>query len=161
MANKILTAGELAKKISLLKKSKKRIVFTNGCFDIIHAGHVDCLSAAKSMGDALVLGLNSDRSIRGIKGDKRPIVTCDQRARALAGLECVDYITVFDEPDPWNLINIIKPDILVKGGDWSGQTIIGSDIVEKRGGKTLNIPVTPGISTSIIIQRIIDRHKEK
>jgi len=152
---KIVDANELTKKVAALKKLKKRVVFTNGCFDLVHAGHVACLEEARSMGDALIVGLNSDQSVRGIKGHERPIIGCGQRAQVLAGLESVDYVAAFDEPDPWNLINAVKPDILVKGGDWAKEAVIGSDIVEKNGGKTVVIPVMPDISSTIIIEKII------
>ena len=152
---KIVDANELTKKVAALKKMKKRIVFTNGCFDLIHAGHVACLEEARSLGDALIVGLNSDQSVRGIKGHERPIIGCGQRAQVLAGLESVDYVAAFDEPDPWNLINAVKPDILVKGGDWAKEAVIGSDIVEKTGGKTVVIPVMPDISSTIIIEKIM------
>ena len=152
---KIVDEKTLAEIVAALKKLKKRIVFTNGCFDLVHAGHVACLEEARAMGDALVVGLNSDQSVREIKGPERPIIPCHQRAQVLAGLESVDYVTAFDEPDPWNLINAVKPDVLVKGGDWAVDAIIGSDIVEKSGGKTICIPVMPDISSTIIIEKII------
>lgn len=138
-----------------LRNSGKQIVFTNGCFDILHAGHVRYLTGARSKGDVLVLGLNSDSSVKSIKPDNRPIVSQDQRAEVLAGLACVDYITIFDEPDPLALIRAIKPDILVKGADWEESEIIGSDVVKKYGGKVIRIEFVPDISTSKIIQRIL------
>ncbi len=157
--NKITDMNNLVRNLNTLRKSGKSIVFTNGCFDILHAGHVRYLTEAKSKGDILVLGLNSDKSVRLIKGEKRPVVCHDQRAEVLAGLWCVDFITVFDEPDPLELIQTIKPDILIKGADWSEENIIGSDFVKANGGKVERISVVPDISTSRIIQDIIQLHK--
>jgi len=155
MRSKILKLSDLLQVIEGLRKAGKRIVFTNGCFDILHVGHVRYLAAARSKGDALVLGLNSDASVKSIKLDNRPIVSQDQRAEVLAGLACVDYITIFDEPDPLALIQAIKPDVLIKGADWEEAEIIGSDVVKSYGGKVVRIEVVPGISTSRIIQRIL------
>jgi D-beta-D-heptose 7-phosphate kinase/D-beta-D-heptose 1-phosphate adenosyltransferase len=159
MKSKILKLSDLIQTLKGLRKSGKRIVFTNGCFDILHVGHVRYLAAARSKGDVLVLGLNSDASVKSIKPDNRPIVSQDQRAEVLAGLTCVDYITIFDEPDPLSLIRAIKPDILVKGADWEEAEIIGSDVVKTYGGKVVRVKVVPGISTSQIIQRIIKRYR--
>jgi len=153
---KLLTNSEIAGEISRLKKAGKRIVFTNGCFDILHAGHVRYLADARTEGDVLVVGLNSDKSVRLIKGEKRPIVPQIQRAEVLSGLSCVDYVVLFDEPDPLNLIKDIGPDILVKGGDWAEDDIIGADFVKATGGRVVRISVVPGISTSSIIKRIIE-----
>jgi rfaE bifunctional protein nucleotidyltransferase chain/domain len=155
MRSKILKLSDLVKVIEGLREAGKRIVFTNGCFDILHVGHVRYLAAARSKGDALVLGLNSDASVKSIKHDNRPIISQDQRAEVLAGLACVDYITIFDEPDPLALIQTIKPDVLIKGADWKKAEIIGSDVVKSYGGKVVRIEVVPGISTSRIIQRIL------
>ena len=155
MRSKILKLSDLVKVLESLREAGKQIVFTNGCFDILHAGHVRYLTAARSKGDALVLGLNSDVSVKSIKPENRPIVSQDQRAEVLAGLACVDYITIFDEPDPLVLIQTIKPDVLIKGADWKETDIIGSDVVKSYGGKVIRIEVVPGISTSRIIQRIL------
>lgn len=155
MKSKILKLKDLMQTLKGLRNSGKQIVFTNGCFDILHAGHVRYLTGARSKGDVLVLGLNSDSSVKSIKPDNRPIVSQDQRAEVLAGLACVDYITIFDEPDPLALIRAIKPDILVKGADWEESEIIGSDVVKKYGGKVIRIEFVPDISTSKIIQRIL------
>jgi rfaE bifunctional protein nucleotidyltransferase chain/domain len=155
MRSKILKLSDLVKVLESLREAGKRIVFTNGCFDILHAGHVRYLAAARSKGDVLVLGLNSDVSVKSIKPENRPIVSQDQRAEVLAGLACVDYITIFDEPDPLALIQTIKPDVLIKGADWKETEIIGSDVVKLYGGKVIRIEVVPGISTSRIIQRIL------
>ena len=155
MRSKILKLSDLVKVLESLREAGKRIVFTNGCFDILHAGHVRYLTAARSKGDALVLGLNSDVSVKSIKPENRPIVSQDQRAEVLAGLACVDFITIFDEPDPLALIQTIKPDVLIKGADWEEAEIIGSDVVRSYGGKVIRIEVVPGISTSRIIQKIL------
>jgi len=155
MRSKILKLSDLVKVLESLREAGKRIVFTNGCFDILHAGHVRYLAAARSKGDVLVLGLNSDVSVKSIKPENRPIVSQDQRAEVLAGLACVDYITIFDEPDPLALIQTIKPDVLIKGADWKETEIIGSDVVKLYGGKVIRIEVVPGISTSRIIQKIL------
>jgi D-glycero-beta-D-manno-heptose 1-phosphate adenylyltransferase len=156
MRSKILKLSDLIKVLKSLREAGKRIVFTNGCFDILHVGHVRYLAAARSKGDALVLGLNSDVSVKSIKPENRPIVNQDQRAEVLAGLACVDYITIFDEPDPLALIKTIKPDVLIKGADWKETEIIGSDVVKSYGGKVVRIEFVPDISTSRIIQRILE-----
>ena len=145
MRSKILKLSDLVKVLESLREAGKRIVFTNGCFDILHAGHVRYLTAARSKGDALILGLNSDVSVKSIKPENRPIVSQDQRAEVLAGLTCVDYITIFDEPDPLVLIQTIKPDVLIKGADWKETDIIGSDVVKSYGGKVIRVEVVPGI----------------
>ncbi len=133
----------------------KKIVFTNGCFDILHSGHIIYLYEAKKLGDILIIGLNSDNSIKRIKGEKRPIVPQEERAFLLSSLEMVDYVTIFDEDTPYKLIEIIKPHVLVKGGDWPIDNIVGRDIVESYGGKVLNIPFVEGKSTTNIIERIL------
>ena len=156
---KILTSDVLEGKLKPVRASGKKIVFTNGCFDILHQGHVHYLSLARSFGDILVVGLNSDESVKCIKGDKRPIVEQGQRAEVLAALWFVDYVTPFDEADPLILIKRLKPDILVKGEDWPLDKIIGADFVQKNGGRVVRVPVFPDISTSIIIQRIRERFR--
>ena len=158
MLSKIVKLKDLVQKISTLRESGRTIVFTNGCFDILHVGHVRYLAAARSEGDVLVVGLNSDESTRSIKQENRPIVSQDQRAEVLAGLECVDYITVFNEPDPLKLIQALKPDVLVKGSDWKEEDIIGAEVVKEGGGKVVRVDVVPDISTSRIIQRIVKRY---
>ena len=154
MLSKILELQDVIKVVHELRRSGKKIVFTNGCFDILHVGHVRYLAAARSQGDVLVVGLNSDESVRSIKPENRPIVNQNQRAEVLASLECVDYITIFNEPDPLKIIKELKPDVLVKGSDWIEEEIIGADIVKANGGKLVRVPVVPDISTSRIIQRI-------
>ncbi len=155
---KIFDAGALAARLIPLRRAGKKIVFTNGCFDILHAGHVRYLSAARDQGDLLVLGLDSDQSVRKTKGFKRPVVDQAQRAEVLAALTCVDYISVFDDADPLTLIKIVKPDVLVKGADWSIDKIIGADFVKDRGGKVVRVTVVPAISTSRIIETILERY---
>jgi len=135
-----------------------RLVFTNGCFDLLHPGHVDYLQRARELGDRLILGLNSDASVQRIKGDKRPIVPEMDRARVLSGLACIDHVIIFDEDTPYELIRAVQPDVLVKGGDWPVECIVGRDIVTERGGKVLSIPVLPGYSTTGIIERICERY---
>ena len=159
MLSKIVTLKDLVQKVGDFRKSGKRVVFTNGCFDILHVGHVRYLAAARSEGDILVVGLNSDESVRSIKGGKRPIVCQDQRAEVLAGLWCVDYIVLFDDPDPLKLIQTIKPDVLVKGDDWPEENIIGADFVKAKGGQVVRVSVVPDISTSRIIQKIVKMHR--
>ena len=154
MNPKLLDIKTLKDRLHVLP-SDRRIVFTNGCFDILHAGHIRYLEAAKNAGDVLIIGLNTDASVRGIKGGKRPIIPQDQRAVVLAGLACVDYIVLFDEPDPYQLIQAIVPDILVKGADWEKTDIIGADVVEENGGEILQIPFEYPVSTSKIIERIV------
>ena len=140
-----------------LKAKGKKVVFTNGVFDLIHSGHVDYLAKAKRMGDVLILGLNSDDSVKRIKGDKRPILTQDERAFVLINLKPVDYVVLFDEDTPEKLISEIIPDVLVKGADWSIEKIVGKDIVERNGGKVMNIEFVNNQSTSKIIDLILKR----
>ncbi len=132
----------------------KRIVFTNGCFDILHPGHVDYLARARDLGDLLVVGLNSDASVRRIKGTTRPVNPEHDRALVLGALACVDHVVIFSEDTPYRLIQAVLPDVLVKGGDWPVEKIVGRDIVEARGGRVLSIPLLPGYSTTRIIERI-------
>jgi rfaE bifunctional protein nucleotidyltransferase chain/domain len=146
---KILNWNELKEAVDRLKADGEKIVFTNGCFDIIHIGHIRYLKEAKALGGVLVVGLNSDRSVSGIK-PKRPINSQNHRAEVLSSLEMVDYVTMFDEETPYELIKLLQPDILVKGGDWKKEDIVGSDIVKE----TLSLPYIKGISTSELIQRI-------
>jgi D-glycero-beta-D-manno-heptose 1-phosphate adenylyltransferase len=159
MKSKILKLSDLIQMLKNLRKSGKQIVFTNGCFDILHVGHVRYLTAARFEGDVLVVGLNSDASVKSIKPDNRPIVSQEQRAEVLAGLGVVDFITIFDESDPMPLIRAIKPDILVKGADWKEKEIVGADVVKAYGGKVVRVEVVPGISISRIIQRIVKRYQ--
>lgn len=151
---KVLGRRTLKEEADSLRKAGKRLVFTNGCFDLLHIGHVRYLQAARSAGDCLVVGVNSDRSVRQIKGPHRPLVSEDQRAEVVAALGCVDWVTVFDEPDPLELIRLLLPDVLVKGADWPQEDIVGAAQVEEAGGRVLRIPLEQGISTSNLIERI-------
>jgi len=145
---------------SKLKASNKKVVFTNGVFDLIHSGHVDYLSKAKILGDVLIVGLNSDDSVKRIKGDKRPILKQEERAFILFNLKPVDYVIFFDEDTPEKLISEIIPDILVKGADWAVEKIVGKEIVEKNGGKVMNIEFMNDQSTSKIIDLIVKRYSK-
>jgi D-beta-D-heptose 7-phosphate kinase/D-beta-D-heptose 1-phosphate adenosyltransferase len=155
MDEKIINREALTEKLQALKKEGKKIVFTNGCFDFLHVGHIRYLKAAKAQGDVLVVGLNSDGSVRQIKGPRRPVVPEDERAEILASLACVDFVTLFDEPDPAMTIRFLMPDVLVKGADWAKDAIVGRDIVEGAGGRVVRIPLTEGVSTSGMIQKIL------
>lgn len=146
---KILRWNELKAVVESLRVKGKKIVFTNGCFDILHVGHIRYLKEARALGDALVIGLNSDKSVSVIKPG-RPVNPQDRRAEILAALEMVDYVTVFDEDTPYELIKLLKPDILVKGGDWKKEDIVGSDIAKE----TRSLPYVKGISTTEIIEKI-------
>ena len=138
------------------------VIFTNGCFDLLHIGHTRYLQEAKRLGDRLVVGINSDNSVRQLaKGPDRPIVPAEQRAEVLAALACVDYVTVFDEPDPLALIQALKPNILVKGGDWSADRIVGKEFVEAQGGSVRSISLIPDISTTKIVKKILIQHPLK
>jgi D-glycero-beta-D-manno-heptose 1-phosphate adenylyltransferase len=156
---KILSSDLLQKEVAAQKAFGKRIVFTNGCFDILHAGHVRYLTAARAEGDLLVIGLNSDASVKVIKGPKKPLVTESHRAEVLAGLACVDHVVVFDEPDPYRLIRMIVPDVLVKGADWAENEIVGADIVTKNGGRVVRVKLLPDVSTTKIIEKIVETYR--
>ncbi len=138
------------------RRLRQTVVFTNGCFDLLHAGHVHYLNAARQQGDVLIVGLNSDASVRAIKGESRPVVPQGQRADVLAGLAAVDHIVVFEEPDPLALILALVPDVLVKGGDWAEADIVGADAVKRQGGRVVRIGLREGVSTSGIIARILE-----
>lgn len=156
MDGKVLSQAALVRELDLKRQAGARIVFTNGCFDLLHVGHTRYLQAARKLGDVLVVGVNTDRSVRGLKkGAERPIVPDSQRAEVLAALACVDYVVLFDEPDPYVLIRAVQPDVLVKGGDWRPDQIVGRDIVEGRGGRVLAIPLVPGVSTTSLVQKIL------
>jgi len=152
---KILVREELKKELERLRKEGKKIAFTNGCFDILHVGHVRYLRGAKETADVLILALNSDSSVRTIKGEKRPLIPQEERADVLAGLESVDYITIFDEPTPLKLIEYLKPDVLIKGGDWAEESIVGRDAVRSWGGRVIVIPEIEGASTTNIVDKIL------
>jgi rfaE bifunctional protein nucleotidyltransferase chain/domain len=155
MHKKIKTTGEMLPLLAILRATGKKIVFTNGCFDIIHTGHTRYLAKAKSLGDILIVAVNSDASVRMIKGNKRPINSEADRMETLAALEVVDFVTIFNEPDPYRVISEITPDVLVKGGDWPIEKIIGRDVVEARGGRVVNVPYVDGASTTGIIEKIV------
>lgn len=140
-------------------RRRKKVVFTNGCFDILHAGHVRYLKKARSLGDLLVVGLNSDSSVRAIKGQTRPIVPQKERAEVLSALECVDYVVLFNDATPLKLIESIKPDVLAKGADWAAKDIVGGEAVKKGGGKIARITLVKGRSTTNIIRRVLELHK--
>ncbi len=154
----IISKEEVIKIRKKLKEENKKVVFTNGCFDIIHIGHIDYLNKAKAFGDVLIVGLNSDSSVKKIKGEKRPIIPENERANILLNLKAVDYVIFFNEENPYKLIKIIIPDVLVKGADWEIDKIIGKDIVESNGGKVVNIAFVNEQSTSKIIQTIINKY---
>lgn len=155
----IVTREEIKIIRAELKEQNKKVVFTNGCFDIIHSGHVDYLLKAKQLGDILIVGLNTDASIKRIKGDKRPILKQDERAFIVSNLKPVDYVTFFDEDTPAEIITDLIPDILVKGADWSIDKIVGRDVVESNGGEVKTIEFVNDQSTSKIIQTILSRYK--
>ena len=140
--------------VECLRLAGKSIVFTNGVFDLLHPGHIRYLQQARRLGDALIVGINSDRSARGNKGPERPINTQDERAEILAALACVDGVAIFDEPTPHQIISALQPDVLVKGADWAADAIVGRDVVEARGGKVVLVKVEEGYSTTNIIAKI-------
>jgi len=160
MKQKIKTRKGLLRIMKDLKAKGKRIVFTNGCFDLLHIGHVRYLEEAKTLGDVLVVGVNSDTSVRKLKGPKRPILPEEERTEVLSGLGCVDYVTLFNEIDPLKLITSLRPDVLVKGGDWTKEQIVGRDEVERSGGEVFVIPFVKRASTSNLIQTILKRYEK-
>ncbi len=152
---KMLNLPALLKQVEKDRKNGKKIVFTNGCFDILHAGHADLLKRAKELGDVLVLALNTDASVkRQGKGDERPINPYEARAFLLSHLESVDYVVPFDDDTPYELIKLILPDVLVKGGDWEIKKIVGHDIIEENNGKVFSLPLIEGYSTTNIVKKI-------
>lgn len=152
---KITTLASLKRKIKRLKQEGKKIVFTNGCFDILHYGHVKYLADAKAKGDYLVVALNSDASVSKIKGKKRPIVAQADRLRIVASLASVDFVVLFAQKDPLKVIKALSPDILIKGSDWSKKNIVGADFLESYGGKVLTVNLVKGRSTSALIKKIV------
>lgn len=154
--SKIKSLDEAKAECRRIKESGKRVVFTNGCFDILHPGHTRYLRSAKELGNFLVVALNSDHSVRIIKGSERPILGEQARAELLAALECVDLVVIFDEDNPLGVISDLLPDILVKGGDWAEDEIIGAEVVKQRGGEVKRIPFVTGFSTTGIIKKIVD-----
>lgn len=152
---KILSREELIRERDRLRLEGRRVVFTNGCFDLLHPGHVRYLKEARALGDALIVALNSDRSVRRLKGEGRPVLNEQERCEVIAALESVDYVTVFDEETPRELIAALLPDFLVKGGDWPIEQIVGREEVERAGGSVLSLPYIDGLSTTDIIERIL------
>jgi rfaE bifunctional protein nucleotidyltransferase chain/domain len=157
---KIVNLDQLIRIRKKAKRDHKKVVFTNGCFDILHRGHIECLKKAKSFGDLLIVGLNSDSSVKKLKGDKRPILPQDDRAEILASLGMVDYVCIFEEETPQKIISALIPDVLVKGSDYKKKEIVGKDVVEAHGGKVLTVKEIRGKSTKNIIQKIIARYRE-
>jgi rfaE bifunctional protein nucleotidyltransferase chain/domain len=152
---KIKTIGQMKQITARFRARGKKVVFTNGCFDILHVGHIRYLQESKKRGDILVVGLNTDRSVKQIKGEKRPIVPEKERAEVLSSLESVDYVVLFDEPDPLSLIQALKPTVLIKGADWPRSKIVGRESVEKTGGRVVRVPLVRGASSTGVITRII------
>lgn len=154
MHRKIRSQASLKKILELHRKKGKRIVFTNGCFDLLHPGHISYLRKAKRYGDLLILGLNSDTSVRRLKGKGRPLISQQKRAELLASLEFIDFITIFNDLTPIRLIKMFRPHVLIKGGDWQKENIVGKDFVESYGGKVRRIPYVKGYSTAGLIKNI-------
>lgn len=157
-SEKIRTHAEAVAQVAAWHEAGLRVVFTNGCFDIVHLGHIDYLEKARALGDKLVLGLNTDASVSRLKGPLRPVVNEAARARLMAALQFVDLVTLFDEPTPLELIEAVRPDVLVKGDDYSIATIVGADFVLSQGGSVETIALVPGYSTSSLIQKIVEAY---
>lgn len=157
-ALKLKSRNELKEECAILKSKNLKVVFTNGCFDILHAGHLQYLEAAKEKGDILVVGINGDESIRRLKGPLRPINPLEQRMRLLAGLACVDYVVDFHEETPMALIEALMPDVLVKGADWKAEEIVGGQLVKENGGLVLTLPLLSGVSTSKIVEKVLNKN---
>jgi D-beta-D-heptose 7-phosphate kinase/D-beta-D-heptose 1-phosphate adenosyltransferase len=151
---RVLTIAEAAAVAASRRQAGRRVVFTNGVFDLLHPGHVRYLAAARALGDALVVGVNSDRSVRANKGETRPLMPEQERAEILAALACVDAVAIFDAETPADIIRQIQPDVLVKGADWAEDAIVGRDSVESRGGRVVRIPIEQGWSTTAILEKI-------
>ena len=152
---KYYPAQALAELVADLRRSGKRIVFTNGCFDILHPGHIHTLTHAKALGDILIVGINSDASVKRLKGERRPIFNQGERAVMLTALEAVDYVTTFEEDTPLTLIRLLQPHVLVKGGDWSSESVVGREVVEADGGRVVLVPYQEGLSTTGVIERVL------
>jgi D-beta-D-heptose 7-phosphate kinase/D-beta-D-heptose 1-phosphate adenosyltransferase len=161
MKEKIKKREELLGIIKDLKANGKQIVFTNGCFDLLHVGHIRYLEKAKTLGDILIVGVNSDASVQKLKGPKRPVLSVEERTEILSGLGCIDFITIFDELDPLALITSLQPNVLVKGGDWTKEQTIGKEVVERSGGEVVIIPFVKGASTSNLIETILKRYEKR
>jgi rfaE bifunctional protein nucleotidyltransferase chain/domain len=154
VTDKLKTLDEVIAVAAQARSSGKIVVFTNGCFDLLHRGHVHILREAKAAGDLLIVAINNDRSVKAIKGPARPVCSETDRVELIAAMEMVDYVILFDEPDPYELIAAIKPNVLAKGGDWGADEVVGADIVERNGGRVVRVPYLNGYSTSEIIERI-------
>ena len=156
---KIRSRDALAPLLATARRQGRKVVFTNGCFDLLHVGHVRYLQKARQLGDLLVLGLNSDASIRRLKGPQRPLIGEEERAHILAALDCIDYVTIFDEDTPLELLEVLRPDILVKGGDYTPETVVGKELVESYGGRVELIRFVDGKSTTGIIEKILENYR--
>jgi rfaE bifunctional protein nucleotidyltransferase chain/domain len=154
LSSSILSLEEAILRFGREKRNGRRVVFTNGCFDLLHPGHLRNLEQARELGDVLIVGLNSDASVRQLKGEGRPVLPELERAEILAALECVDAVVIFDDLTPRDVIAQLLPDVLVKGGDWPGDQIVGREEVEAAGGRVVSVPVVPGYSTSDILRKI-------
>lgn len=158
-ADKVRGLEELVGIVRQRRASGQRVVFTNGCFDLLHPGHTRLLHQARELGDLLIVGLNSDASVRSLKGPCRPILSQDERAELLSALASVDYVVIFEEADPGRTIAVLQPDVLVKGADWAKEDVVGRETVEGRGGQVVTVPLVEGASTSGIIDRILEMAK--
>jgi D-beta-D-heptose 7-phosphate kinase/D-beta-D-heptose 1-phosphate adenosyltransferase len=154
VSGKLKSLEEIKAIVVDARTNGKKVAFTNGCFDLLHRGHVHVLRAARACADLLIVGINSDHSVKQIKGPKRPVLPESDRCELLGAMEMVDFVILFNEPDPYNLISAIRPDVLVKGGDWKTEKIIGADMVEEAGGRVVVVPYIKGFSTTEIIERI-------
>ena len=155
---KVLSLEDMLKQVEHLREKSQRMVFTNGCFDIIHPGHIHYLHSARQLGDVLIVGVNSDRSIKKLKGVLRPIMNQNERVLVLSAITSVDYITIFEEDTPLRLIGSILPDVLVKGADWDVREIVGKETVEASGGAVISLPYQKGLSSTAIVERILNRY---
>jgi len=154
LSGEVLSLHEAILRFGREKRNGRRVVFTNGCFDLLHPGHIETLEQARRLGDALIVGVNSDRGVREMKGPGRPIMPERKRAEVLAALECVDGVVIFGEPTPREIVAALLPDVLVKGGDWASDQIVGREEVEAAGGRVVSIPVVAGYSTSAMVEKI-------
>jgi rfaE bifunctional protein nucleotidyltransferase chain/domain len=154
VSGKLKSFEEIKSIVVGARNDGKRVAFTNGCFDLLHRGHVHVLRAARACADLLIVGINSDQSVKQIKGPARPVLPESDRCELVGAMEMVDFVVLFNEPDPYSLISAIRPDVLVKGGDWNTDKIIGGDLVEEAGGRVVVVPYIKGFSTTEIIERI-------
>jgi rfaE bifunctional protein nucleotidyltransferase chain/domain len=154
VSGKLKSLGDIQAIVVAARNDGKRVAFTNGCFDLLHRGHVHVLREARACGDVLIVGINSDESVKQIKGPARPVLPESDRCELVGAMEMVDFVVLFNEPDPYILISAIRPDVLVKGGDWNTDKIIGGDLVEEAGGEVVVVPYIKGFSTTEIVERI-------